>query len=347
MKLFSHPSTATLVLFALCACNKDGVRVINISADDTEPITSVIWQETDSSRFYYDLRVTESYYIFPDDKSDTIIRIYKKDNPGKMHNYHIRKQNTLNTRPLFLKSNTRYPADSDRLWMVENRISVKMLNPDNPPEQLLSSPVSFPFRTAAHSTDYNLTKDKIYAAPLDPPGNSPYYSFHPDSGYFRAEIYRHANVDYPDIGLASLACLTVSEENKSVVSAQRFMNDVLFYDLNGNIRTVASFGDGRHILPDTVNNTVDVDSSTKCFIYICGTERHVYCLYDGSTDYTARSKIVVFDWTGTHVVTYRTDRCLKQLAVDRDETRIVALAANEQHGRDVVLYDIKQLQIPK
>lgn len=68
---------------------------------------------------------------------------------------------------------------------------------------------------------------------------------------FRVKTHLHTDMDYPNIRhayLAYLACLTVSEENKSVVSEQRFMNDVLFYDLNGNIRAVASFGNDRHIL---------------------------------------------------------------------------------------------------
>ncbi|MDR1116557.1 MAG: hypothetical protein LBL33_10535 [Tannerella sp.] len=343
MRKFLHLPVTIFILCTLYACsNREGVRVVNISVNNTKTISSVTWQEADSGRFYYDLWATESYYTFLDDKSDTVMRVYKKDEPGKIHNCHVRKERSiLDSRPQFLKSNTRYPAENNRLWIVDSHISVKTLNPDNPAGQILSPPVSYPFRTLPHSTDYNLTKDEIYAAPLNEAYSSPYYFYRPDSGYFHVELYQRPGTDYPKAGLACLTCLTVSEENKSVVSAQRFMNDVLFYDLAGNIRTVASFGDG-HTVPEIKDNTVDMDRSVKCFIYICGTRNRVYCLYDGTTDYTAKSKIVVFDWTGKHVTTYQTDRCLKQIAITSDDTRIVALAANEQHGgRDVVLYDIK------
>ena len=96
------------------------------------------------------------------------------------------------------------------------------------------------------------------------------------------------------------------------------------------------------LFPPIKENTIDMENSRKCFIYITGTKRHVYCLYDGTTDYTAQSKIVVLDWKGKHVKTYQADRCLKQIAVNEEETRIVALAANEDYGRDVVIYTIIQ-----
>jgi hypothetical protein len=340
--LYLSVSASFLYTFYACSSGDGGVRIVNLSANHAKAISSVTWQEADSGRFYYDLRATESFYVFLDDRSDTVMRVYKKDEPDKIHNCHVKEERSiLDSKSQFLKSNTRYPAENNRLWIVDNHISVKTLNPDNPAEQILSPPVSYPFRTLPHSMDYNLTKDEIYAVPLNEAYNSPYYFYHPDSGYFYVELYQHPDTDYPKAGLACLTCLTVSEENKSVVSAQRFMNDVLFYDLAGNIRTVASFGDG-HTVPEIKDNTVDMECSVKCFIYICGTKNRVYCLYDGTTDYTAKSKIAVFDWAGKHVITYQADRCLKQIAVDNNDTRIIALAANERHGgRDVVLYDIK------
>jgi hypothetical protein len=51
--------------------------------------------------------------------------------------------------------------------------------------------------------------------------------------------------------------------------------------------------------------------------------------------------IVVFDWEGLHISTLKTDRSLKQIAVNSDETEIIALAANDSYGRDVVVYKLQ------
>ena len=339
MKKYLNFLTALLIFYS---CDKDGVRISNISETDVINITSITLQESDSSRYYYDLRATESYFTFLDDKSDTIIRIYKKDNPNELYNYYIKKEkNILENKIQFLKSNTRYTTNKNQIW-IKKDASIKTINPENSSEELLSASASYPFSNLPPSVDFNLTKDEIIAAPLsiNYPYNSPYYLYRPDSGYIRAEIYRHPDLAYPKTQLAYLTCLIVSEEEKSIVSAQRFMNDVLFYDLRGNLHAVATFGKG-HIIPEIKDETVDMNTSGKFFIYICGTKKYVYCLYDGTTDYTANSKIIVFDWNGKHIKTYQTDRCLKQIAVNETDTEIIALATNELHRRDVLCYKIE------
>jgi len=329
-------------LFILCSCDKNGVRFSNISETNVINITSITWQESDSNRYYYDLRVTESYYTFLDDKSDTIIRIYKKDNPNELYNCYVKKErNILENKIKFLKSNTRYTTNKNQIWIKENA-SLISINPENSAEELISAPTRYPFSFLPPSVDFNLTKDEIIAAPLGAnySYNSPYYLYRPDSGYIRAEIYKHPDIAYPKSQLAYLTCLIANEEEKSIVSAQRFMNDVLFYDLRGDLHAVATFGKG-HIIPEIKDETVDMNTSGKFFIYICGTKKYVYCLYDGTTDYTANSKIIVFDWKGKHIKTYQTDRCLKQISVNETDTEIIALATNELHRRDVLCYKIE------
>lgn len=331
-----------ILLFIICACaDKNSIRMTHVSDEKTASIASKMWQAADSSRFYYDLYVTDAYYLFLDDKSDTVIRIYAKDNPNVIQNCSVQyKKQPLIQKLHFLKTNTRYEAKKNQAWIVENKTTIKTLNPDNLAGPLVSEAISTPFSALPNSTDYHITTNEIYAAPVNYNYRSPFFIFRPDSGYIRAEIHKHPDLNYPQIGLAYLTNLTVCEEKNSVVAAQRFMNDVLFYDLAGNLQAVVSYGEG-HVVPKIKNNTIDMDNSQKYFIYICGTKNHVYCLYDGSTDYTAQSKILVFDWHGKHIKTYQTDRCLKQIAVNKEETKIIALAANEQSGRDVVSYQIK------
>jgi len=327
-----------VIILLLAACNNEGM-VTTVRSDRTTLIKSSVWQAADSGRYYYDVRINGSLFIFLDDKSDTLIRIYDRDDVRTLQNYYVNpKRNILDNKLQFLKSNSRYEGGDDKIFIIQNA-AIVALQPDS--EQILSQPIAYPFTKLPNSTDFSITSEEIYAAPVNS-GNA-YSSFlihNPLLGDVRAKVYQHENLTYPKTSTAYRTNLTVSEKQKTVVSALRYINDVQFYDLKGNIRKVVTFGN-EHILPVIGGNEVDRAKSVKCFLYIYDTSRYVYCLYDGTPDYTALSKIIVLDWEGRHVRTYQADRCLKQIAVSADDAEIVALSTAEQYGQDVILYKIK------
>ena len=120
----------------------------------------------------------------------------------------------------------------------------------------------------------------------------------------------------------------------------RFVNLILFYDLEGSLTQVTSFGKSKILPLQKGENQVDVINSTKCFIDIYGTPKYVYCLYNGASDFSKASTIVVFKWDGTHISTLKSDRFLRNIAVDKDDNYVVALASRSDGGTDVVKYKL-------
>lgn len=94
--------------------------------------------------------------------------------------------------------------------------------------------------------------------------------------------------------------------------------------------------------PDITNKHLDAEQSKKCFIDICSSDQYVFCLFDGSTDFTGNSVIYVFDWNGKHKATLQADRNLRKIATEKSGKYLLALSPNDQGGRDVVKYDLKR-----
>lgn len=85
---------------------------------------------------------------------------------------------------------------------------------------------------------------------------------------------------------------------------------------------------------------MDVLGTTKCFIDIFGTDQYVYCLYDGSADFSNLSTLLVLSWDGQLKKRLNFDRSIKRIAVDPSDRFLVALALDESGALDVVKYSI-------
>ena len=97
--------------------------------------------------------------------------------------------------------------------------------------------------------------------------------------------------------VAYLPNLCVNERQNSVVAALRFFNQIDFYDLKGTYQRSFTYGK-EPIVPLLKKNDTQVDvlGTTKCFIDIFGTDQYVYCLYDGSADFSNLSTLLVLSW---------------------------------------------------
>jgi hypothetical protein len=113
-----------------------------------------------------------------------------------------------------------------------------------------------------------------------------------------------------------------------------------FYDLKGVLLSTVQCGSDT-IVPIAhaqEENKIDVLKSTKCFIYLYGTEEYLYCLYAGTADYSEPSKIMLFRWNGSHVKTWQMDRHIRSIAVEQSDDYIMAIALNKEGGQDVIRY---------
>ena len=139
--------------------------------------------------------------------------------------------------------------------------------------------------------------------------------------------------------VAYLPNLCVNERQNSVVAALRFFNQIDFYDLKGTYQRSFTYGK-EPIVPLLKKNDTQVDvlGTTKCFIDIFGTDQYVYCLYDGSADFSNLSTLLVLSWDGQLKKRLNFDRSIKRIAVDPSDRFLVALALDESGALDVVKY---------
>lgn len=324
-------------MLVLISCQKQTVEYV-LSNDANESLTGEVMQ-VESGRRYTDLQITDSYYLFADKEADTLLYVFEKENPEQACLYGLKGEEQGQFRSVeFVQSNGRYPSVEDGVWLVDDKRLLKQV--ECQVDRLATTQSILLPSALDRSSDYNFTKDEIFGVPTMGYINSPYYFFNPDSGYYRVDPYNLPMQAYRENRYAFFTNLCVNEKEKVAVSALRFFNSVQFYDLRGEVQRAVSFGEQPVQPQSNLGKTLDFENSRKCFIHICGSERYVYCLFDGSLDLNQPSKIVVFKWNGDHVRTIQTDHPLKKIAVDTADKYILALASDGEEGQMVVRYDL-------
>lgn len=99
-------------------------------------------------------------------------------------------------------------------------------------------------------------------------------------------------------------------------------------------------------MPVISGKEIDVEASTKCFTHIYGTAPYIYCLYDGSTDFSNRSRLHIYTWEGKREATILLDRNIRTFAVDEGNNFILAVSRSPEDGQELVIYRIKTSSRP-
>lgn len=337
---------SAMLLF--CIACKEQPLSYTLSLQKAKPLTGELWKKGGGGSLYTDICATDRYYAFSLYENDTAIHVFDKDNAGQCVGFMMHEKDGKGNYAIdFIKSNTRYPSEKNDIWIVENKRTIKQLRQgDNSLVPVTTEPLP-PFNT--RSTSYSFTKSEMYGVPDLGNLTKNFYFYHPDSGYYWVEMHgldkknwKQYEKLYKRNPYAFLSNLRIDETQNAAACAYLFFNQIHFFDLKGKITRIVTIGD-KNIFP--VNKwpepVIDYENSAKCTIDMCHTGQYVYCLYNGSKDFEANSRIIVFKWDGTHVRTYETDRQLKKITIDRSGNKLIALAANEQGGRDVVRYAVK------
>jgi hypothetical protein len=325
----------SLLLF-LCAASSCKEKSLSYQIPEKEyPIMGEIWKNANDIPLYTDIEIIDSYYVFTDYENEGLLHVYDKNNPS-----HGREVTGL-VSVEFVKSNTRYPSESDDIWIIDTKSKLKQVR-CRKDSLMVVRDIALP-TNLARSIDYNITKDELYGVPSVGERNKAFYFFHPDSGYYWVDMYGMDKKRYMKNNFACYANLLVHEKRGSIVCAYRFFNKIQFFDLRGNISKDISYGKDRIEPKDTPVELSNFKENLKCFIDVYATDQYVFCVYDGSYDYTNLSKIMIFKWDGTHVRTWQTDRIIKSIAVDKRNSYLLALTANESKGRDIVRYKLDKL----
>lgn len=295
---------------------------------------------TNKQYYFYDLKVTKDFYTFYDDQSDTVAWIVKKELPQKPI-AHIKREFSQQglQKPCVTKDVSESLYDANIITLIDDNLYHKQiqLDPENNTSSILRLP--FNFLRNKFDSDFNLIRNKLCAIPIHKQNKSPFYIFTSDSGFFWIDPPLQIEKILPNDATAYTTTICSNEKQKSIVAAYRFTNQIAFYGIDGELRQTIQLGE-KSILPvnKSGEGNIDIEKSIKCFTYICGTPQYVYCLYDGSSDFTSPSQIAVFQWNGKLVKVWQADRNFRAIAVDKDDKHLLAISTNTE-GQDIIKYE--------
>lgn len=331
-----------LSFMVLFSCDKGHVmKDYSVSEEAQRTLFGKLLFSKDNHSYFYDLKVSDRYCCFLDDLNDTTLWVYTNDILPEL--VACKKRDipyVEKIKPSFTKEVYSLKGKKDTVFCVDHRMCLKMLTLGE--AGLKASELYSLDNSLSYSTDFNITRKDTYAVPIIRGKKQPYYFFNADSGFYWVDAPMAVFQNMPNDAVAFVNSICLNEKANTVVSAFRFTNCLSFYQLDGKLRTTIQFGD-ELIIPKLLFNQkdIDVEGSQKCFIGLYGTPRYVYCLYAGSNDFSAKSKVVVFQWNGKHIQTWKTDRILRLIAVDKDDQYILAVASHKEKGQDIIRYELE------
>lgn len=337
------PFSLFFILLSLYSCQKKGNAVKNysIGMQSVSLTNNEILLSLDSTSFLYDLKIANELILFLDNKNDRVLRGYfLNDFSTPLFDSISEHGEDKLEKPSFTKNIQSIKKDKDKIFYIDNNLYYKYLLVNKDKELEIHTLKKFN-QNNIYSTNFNITQNNIYAVPVNRETNELYYIFNPTNGYQWVKTNASLIKILKNKTWAYTNTICLNENSNSVVSAFRFTNTISFYNLNGELKVVVNCGDSI-IKPEvsSIYDNINVERSIKCFTYICGTENYVYCLYDGSSNFSALSKIYVFQWDGKHITTLQTDNNLRAIAVDNEDKYIMAISSNNKNGQDIIKYHL-------
>lgn len=241
-----------ILLYALslfCACdNKHKLSDYELSTKSSNlPEGQVLFSKENSS-YYYDLAITDSFYLFLNNQSDTVLQVYQKNNLESPYSYACRKYGRESLwQPTLIKSGMYANPDKNICHVIDNELFLKKVF-INDKDKSIKTETSVLFKELIHSSNYCLTSKEIYAVPIYGYKRYPFYYFNVDSEYYWVDSAPVLLKEIQHIPLAFTSSLCVNESANAIVCALRFSNYIQFYNLKGELQTVVKFGD-KTILP--------------------------------------------------------------------------------------------------
>lgn len=279
--------------------------------------------------YYYDLAMTDSFYVFLDLRSDSLVHVYSRFDATLQYKICATGNQHRYTQAVLAKTN-----HENKLLLINQEAEELVLDQDPQKARLKSEAREMP---SIRSINYNLTTAEVIASPIVRNKGRMFYSyadgryswFTPNQPVDSLKKYNNAFV----------ANMLVNEKKNTAVAALRFLNLIEFYDLNGRCIKSTILGD-RLIYPETneMGQTVDTVNTLKHIVDIAGTDNYVYCLYDGTAAYSQQTQLMVFDWQGKHQATFDLHKGIRKLAVDPAGKWLIGIAHDGDEKQEIILY---------
>ena len=339
--------TSLSVFFACSTPNsKDSVKTYKATTDITGELSGEVIFAGQGIHNYYDVAITNDYYAFMDYYSDTFLQIRSKKDLS-LHGIGEREKDTfIIAYPSFTKYDYINKNNKNKVsvWDNDSRKLKRMDLDQTSPALSAESESMSDYGLKDGCTNCCITPKELYAVQFNPHKPQVFFSSNKTNGQYAVPGYPQITVPIPATVLQKgyASDLTLNEEKGVIVAALRFIDCVNFYDMNCDMTASVSFADYYTIpVPDITNKYLNAEQSKKCFIDICSSEQYVFCLFDGSTNFTGNSVIYVFDWDGKQQAVLQADRNLRKIATEKSGEYLLALSPNGQGGRDVIKYSLK------
>lgn len=324
INLLLHSVGCFLLSMYMSSCQQDFV--------DGKTYPSIIVNHLDDGNYVHALKIKNGYSFLLDDKNDSILRIYRNEDlqyPVKC----LLKGTGKNElqKPSFCKEVAGVPYEGIRV--LDNDSYLKIIDPDT---DSLISPVCI-INGLWNNTDYNIMSGEICALPFSPHKNYPFFFYNETNGYFWADPDKCVAKLLQQKPVAYSASLVLNEKKKRMAVAYRYTNHISFYNLDG-ILEQSFFVDNNKIVPVATRDGINIEASRKCFIETYGTEKYVYCLFDGSVNFSNNSQLHIYTWEGKRKAIISLDRNIRTFAVSEDDSSILAVSRSERGGQDILIY---------
>jgi len=318
----------------------------HISAEVNKQLTGKVLLAGENNPCYNDLQVTEDYYVLLDAYGDTLLYVYSKKDLSLVSIGLNKEEKNPFLPPYIVKYDYRNKDKKNHLTIWDNKAfysSIYDLDRLDLSSNLSGNTTRLHI-DQVYSRFCVITEKDIYGVPLTTEKKDVgFYSFNPRAGYYYVpafpvmigadKAFMRSNIYAP--------VLCVNEKKDRIVAPMRYINTINFYDLNcDRFRSVTLGEDLIFPVLSESDGSHDAEASRKCFIDAASSDQYIYCLFDGTHDYSSRSLIVVLDWEGRHVETLQADRNLRHIALDREGGYLLALSGDREGIRDLVRYKL-------
>lgn len=333
-------------VLGIISCSEIQKSNFEVIMQDAKPLQSEMYLSDERTlNVFYDLAVFDTCIVFADYFSDSLFQVRSIVNPFHcVRNLYKGNGPDEFVSPYFDKSISERKKKEQSFIDVNARKIAKMKSENG---KLIVEEKKMPSEFPSCSS-MNTTEGYIYGVDVELDNKGLFFIWDNKSSTLskRVDYYPKIENDYKESALPFLyLCdICVNDQKKVVVAAMLNMNLIHFYDLEGNLQKTCMVGD-KLLYPDADSKYLDFPDANKYFVHVCGSEKYVYCLYNGTNKRNGASEIFVFDWTGRFIERYKIDRPLHRITADYSGSCLFGISENGEGGTDVLKISVSGIKL--
>lgn len=325
-----------IVFTVLIACNQPQQDVTEVDLIVTSQMKSELFlPEEEGLSMFYDICAKNEQLYCLDFHNDTVLKVYNNEIPPTLVGYTLRGEGPEElVFPLFEATLPNMEKQNRVLDLSSWSLKEMVGDGGRIKAQKIKNLPAIPAMR-----NYNETAEAIY-------GNETEYK---EGAFFRydkkekslqnaSECLKDEEIPsiYTSEERASLRSnqVVVNEQENVVCVALLYVNLLCWYDLDGNLKQRVLLGDD-WVFPMRDNKYLDFPNARKQIVSMSGTEKHLYCLYNGNIAEEEGSLILQFDWKGKLKEVLKPGVSLEKITVSPDGGYIYGTHITENGGSDV------------